>query len=51
MIKKVTVAFIRLRKRWRVKQIKINTKLRIFNSKVMAVLLYVSETVIHKSTK
>ena len=33
-----------LRKIWRAKQIKINTKLRIFNSNVTAVLFYGSET-------
>jgi len=38
-IQKARVAFIMLRKFWRAKQIKINTKLRIFNSNVKAVLL------------
>ena len=33
-----------LRNIWRAKQIKINIKLRIFNSNVKAVLLYASET-------
>ena len=42
-IQKARVAFIMLRKLWRVEQIKINTKLRIFNSNVKAVLLYGSE--------
>ncbi len=39
-IQKARVAFIMLRKIWRAKQIKTNTKLRIFNSNVKAVLLY-----------
>ena len=43
-IQKARVAFIMLRKIWEAKQIKINTKLRIFNSNVKAVLLYESET-------
>ncbi|KAK2188443.1 hypothetical protein NP493_132g05029 [Ridgeia piscesae] len=43
-IQKARVAFIMLRNSWRAKQIKINTKLRIFNSNVKAVLLYGSET-------
>ena len=43
-IQKARVAFIMLSKIWRAKQIKINTKLRIFNSNVEAVLLYGSET-------
>ncbi|KAK2185049.1 hypothetical protein NP493_247g03088 [Ridgeia piscesae] len=43
-IQKARVAFIMLRKIWRAKQIKTNTKLRIFNSNVKAVLLYGSET-------
>ncbi|KAK2175485.1 hypothetical protein NP493_728g00008 [Ridgeia piscesae] len=43
-IQKARVAFIMLRKIWRAKQIKTNTKLRIFNSNVQAVLLYGSET-------
>ena len=43
-IQKARVAFIVLRKIWRAKQIKTNTKLRIFNSNVKAVLLYGSET-------
>ena len=34
-IQKARVAFIMLRKIWRAKQIKINTKLRIFNSNVI----------------
>ena len=42
-IQKARVAFIMLRKIWRAKQIKTNTKLRIFNSNVKAVLLYGSE--------
>ena len=43
-IQKARVAFIMLRNIWRAKQIKLNTKLRIFNSNVKAVLLYGSET-------
>ncbi|KAK2165853.1 hypothetical protein NP493_1349g00001 [Ridgeia piscesae] len=43
-IPKARVAFIMLRKIRRAKQIKTNTKLRIFNSNVKAVLLYGSET-------
>ncbi|KAK2191066.1 hypothetical protein NP493_60g03025 [Ridgeia piscesae] len=43
-IRKARVAFIMLRTIWRAKQIKTNTKLRIFNSNVKAVLLYGSET-------
>ena len=43
-IQKARVAFIMLRKIWTAKQIKTNTKLRIFNSNVKAVLLYGSET-------
>jgi len=43
-IQKARVAFIMLRQIWRAKQIKINTKLRLFNSNVKAVLLYGSET-------
>ena len=43
-IQKARVAFIMLRKIWRAKQIKTNTKLRIFNSNIRAVLLYGSET-------
>ncbi|KAK2183276.1 hypothetical protein NP493_316g02064 [Ridgeia piscesae] len=42
-IQKARVAFI-MRTIWRAKQIKNNTKLRIFNSNVNAVLLYGSET-------
>ena len=42
-IKKERVVYIMLRKMCRAKQIKINTKLRIFNSNVNAVLLYGSE--------
>ena len=41
-IQKARVAFMKLRTIWRAKQIKTNTKLRIFNS--TAVLLYGSET-------
>ena len=43
-IQKARVAFIMLRKMWRAKLIKTNSKLRIFNSNVKAVLLYGSET-------
>ena len=43
-IQKARVAFIMLRNNWSAKQIKTNTKLRIFNSNVKAVLLYGSET-------
>ena len=43
-IQKARVPFIILRNIWRAKQIKTNTKLRIFNSNVKAVLLYGSET-------
>ena len=43
-IQKARVAFIMLRKIWRAKQIKTNSKLRIFNPNVKAVLLYGSET-------
>ena len=43
-IQKARVAFIMLGKIWGAKQIKTNTKLRIFNSNVKAVLLYGSET-------
>ena len=43
-IQKARVAFIMLRKIWRAKRIKINTKLRLFNSNVKAVLLYGAET-------
>ena len=39
-IQKARVAFILLRNIWRSKQIKINTKLRIFNSNIKAVLVY-----------
>ena len=42
-IQKARVAFIVLRKMWRAKQIKSNTKLTILNSNVKAVLLYGSE--------
>jgi hypothetical protein len=41
---KARVAFIMLRTIWRAKQIKINTRLRIFISNVKAVLLNESET-------
>ena len=41
---KAKVAFIMLRKIWSAKQIKTNTKLRIFNSNVKTVLLYGAET-------
>ena len=40
----ISVTFVMLRNTWRAKQIKINTKLRIFHSNVKAVLLYGSET-------
>ena len=58
-IQKARVAFITLRKIWRAKQIKTNTKLRIFNSNVKAVLLYgsekwtdkISNTILWKITK
>ena len=43
-IQKARVAFLMLRKIWRANQIKINTKMRIVNSNVKAVLLYGSET-------
>jgi len=43
-IQKARIAFIMLREIWRTILIKINTKLRIFNSNVKAVLLYGSET-------
>ena len=43
-IQKARVAFIMLRKIWRAKRIKINTKMRLFNSNVKAVLLYGAET-------
>ena len=43
-IQKAIAAFIMLRRIWRAKQIKTNTKLRIFNSNVKTVLLYGSET-------
>ena len=43
-IQKARVAFIMLRTIWKAKQIKTNTKLRIFNWNVKAVLLYGSET-------
>ena len=43
-IQKARVASIMLRKIWKTKQIKLYTKLRIFNSSVKAVLLYGSET-------
>ena len=43
-IQKARVAFIMFRKMWRARHIKINTKLKIFNSNVKAVLLYGSET-------
>ena len=43
-IHKARVAFTMLRNVWREKQIKSNTKQRIFNSNVKAVLLYGSET-------
>ena len=43
-IQKAKVAFIMLRTIWRAKRIKINTKLRLFNSNVKAVLLYRAET-------
>ena len=39
-IQKARVAFIMLRKIWRAKQIKSNTKLRLFNLNVRAVLIY-----------
>ena len=40
-IQKARVAFIMLRIIWRAKEIKLNTKLNIFNSNVKAVLLYI----------
>ena len=43
-IQKARVAFIMLRTIWRAKQIRINTKQKIFNSNVKAVPLYGSET-------
>ena len=43
-IQKARVAFIMLRTIWTAQHIKINTKLKIFNSNVKAVLLYGSET-------
>ena len=43
-IQKARVAFIMLRKIWRAKRIKINSKMRLFNSNVKAVLLYGAET-------
>ena len=43
-IQKARFAFIMLRNIWRAKQIKTNTKLRIFNSNVKAILFYGSET-------
>ena len=43
-IQKARVAFLILRKIWKPKQIKLNTKLRLFNSNVKSVLFYCSET-------
>ena len=43
-MQKARVAFLILRKIWKAKQIKLNTKLRISNSNVKSVLLYGSRT-------
>ena len=43
-IQKARVAFLMLSKIWKSKLIKLNTKMRVFNSNVKSVLLYSSET-------
>ena len=43
-IQKARMAFLILKKIWKSKQIKLNTKLTLFNSNVKSVLFYCSET-------